>query len=325
MSKYIKSGSIFTIFLGGRTFSVGPSHINYDAIKSNLASTDDVLENLIDVKKSISAYTGSLVEILDGEILYHGTALHNVITTRILELMNEQLPVEGMVKFLENIMENPSKNAVDQLYTFLEHKSLPIDETGCFLCYKAIQNDWYSKTAGDIVLIQGKVKNGKIYNHPGEVVECVRNNVCDDKNIGCSKGLHVGALEYVKGFGNNDDRYVVCRVNPKDVVSVPSDSSCQKVRACKYEVLCEYTGPLDKPMYEVTSTPVDKDGGWWDDELDVYDEQNDEQDEDTDINVKHIYRANGDTPRPKVTYGVKPSGQKFFNVRGSDGKFAKKS
>jgi acyl carrier protein len=53
--------------------------------------------------------------------------------------------------------------------------------------------------------------------------------------------LHVGSLEYAKGWGQ---RVVLVEVDPADVVSVPSECSCQKLRCCKYVVLAEYTGPM---------------------------------------------------------------------------------
>jgi hypothetical protein len=88
-----------------------------------------------------------------------------------------------------------------------------------------------------------------------------RFGVDDNCSVGCSNGLHVGAIDYVKSYGGPGDKVVVCKVNPADVVSVPLDSEHQKVRCCRYEVVAEYNGDLLPAV-------VDE----YDEELDDYDD-----------------------------------------------------
>ena len=70
--------------------------------------------------------------------------------------------------------------------------------------------------------------------------------------MGCSNGLHAGALNYVASYGSveSNDRIVIVKINPEDVVSVPSDCNCEKLRTCRYEVVGEYQGELLKPLYK---------------------------------------------------------------------------
>ena len=42
-------------------------------------------------------------------------------------------------------------------------------------------------------------------------------------------------------------------MNPKDVVSVPLDCECQKVRTCAYEVVADYDGPLKQVVHHPDS------------------------------------------------------------------------
>ena len=76
------------------------------------------------------------------------------------------------------------------------------------------------------------------------MIEVERNGVCDDKNIGCSSGLHAGSVQYATDFGAGG-KVVLVEINPADVVSVPEDCNCQKLRACKYKVVGEYEIPLN--------------------------------------------------------------------------------
>jgi len=70
--------------------------------------------------------------------------------------------------------------------------------------------------------------------------------------VGCSQGLHAGALNYVASYGSVEagDKIVIVKINPQDVVSVPSDCNCEKLRTCRYEVVGEYQGELLKPLYK---------------------------------------------------------------------------
>ena len=77
-----------------------------------------------------------------------------------------------------------------------------------------------------------------------------RARVDDDRRHSCSNGLHVGAIGYVNSFGYGEDKVVIVKVNPKDVVSVPLDSSCQKCRVCEYVVLREFDHVFEKPLYD---------------------------------------------------------------------------
>jgi hypothetical protein len=125
---------------------------------------------------------------------------------------------------------------------------------------------------------------GVFDNHVGNVCEMTRSKVDDDRGRGCSNGLHAGALNYVAGYGSleSGDKIVIVKINPRDVVSVPSDCNFEKLRTCRYEVVGEYQGELLKPLYSASlDNGVDYD---YDDE-EEYDNDydwgwNDEDDED---------------------------------------------
>jgi hypothetical protein len=150
---------------------------------------------------------------------------------------------------------NPSKRAVDELYTFLEHRALPITDNGNFLAYKAVNSDYTDKYSG------------KFLNTIDSVLEMPRNKVDDDKNVGCSYGFHAGTIEYAKQFSGGIGRIVLVEINPSDVVSIPTDCEFQKLRTCKYKVVGEYEIDLTDPMYASRfSTDQDDEVDVWNDE-----------------------------------------------------------
>lgn len=148
--------------------------------------------------------------------------------------MSEGSPFKPLVKFLGKLMDNPSRRAVNELYTFLEHKSMPITPEGNFLAYKGVTDDFKD------------FHTRKFSNKIGDVLEMTRNRVCDDANVGCSHGFHAGSYDYAKSYANNGGNLMVVEIDPADVVSVPTDCSCQKLRTAKYKVVGHYE-TIDAP------------------------------------------------------------------------------
>ena len=183
------------------------------------------------IKQQINqTFNGTGVDVYGGEVRYNGQPLHNVICQRILDVIRDGLDASGLVKFLENLMKNPSFTAVQELYLFLEHNKIPITEDGHFLAWKKIRNDWKD------------IYSGTIDYSVGAKPEMPRNQVDENRERTCSKGLHVAGWDYLPHFGARDesDRVVIVKVNPADVVAVPSDYNNAKMRVTKMEVLREY-------------------------------------------------------------------------------------
>jgi hypothetical protein len=230
-----------TVILKNKAHQVIPDHTNYKLILEALpTATEDELLELVDIEKAIATFSQGQVSIVNGKVMFEGEEVHGSISKRIIEFMSKGLPFQPLVNFLENLMKNPSMQSQQELYDFLEHENLPVTEDGCFLAYKAVNSDFKDKW------------RGTFDNKVGQVCEMRRAKVDDNRGRGCSAGLHAGALNYVANYGNVDagDNIVIVKINPEDVVSVPSDCNCEKLRTCKYEVVGLYQGELPKPLYK---------------------------------------------------------------------------
>jgi hypothetical protein len=195
----------------------------------------DKLEALFDTSKAVEDFAEGNISVKDGEVFYKDEAVHGHVVGRILDLMANQLPYKSVIRFLDKLMDNPSRRSVNELYAFLEHKNMPLTPDGNFLAYKGVREDytdWHS---------------GKFSNKVGDVQEMPRNRVCDDANMGCSYGFHAGSLDYAKGYGNGGHLMVV-EINPSDVVSVPLDCDQQKLRTAKYKVVAHFERKLEEPV-----------------------------------------------------------------------------
>ena len=218
-----------TIMLGSKTHSIHKNNINFAEVKRAVrdekwSSLPEILDPVIKVKN----FTKGKITFTDGKFYYGDMEVHNVLTAKMFDMMKQGFPVEPMVKFLQNLLENPSKRAVDELFGFLQTNQLPITDDGHFIAYKKVRGDYLD------------IHSGSLDNSVGNTVEMPRNLVDDNKDRTCSSGLHFCSIEYLKHFGNGStDRVVILKINPRDVVSIPSDYHNTKGRACRYEVIGE--------------------------------------------------------------------------------------
>lgn len=234
---FIITDSSVTVIINGNPLTMNSDNINYNNVIEALADGRyDCLEDMFDTGKAIATFAEGNFEITDSEIRYKGELVHNHVVDRIFTFMQKGLPYKPLLNFLDKLMSNPSRRAVNELYKFLEHKNMPLTADGNFQAYKSVKVDYFDH------------HTGKFSNKVGSVLEMARNNVCDDANIGCSHGFHCGSLSYAKSFGVGGSRLLIVEINPADVVSVPTDSECQKLRTAKYKVVSEFVRPLDEPL-----------------------------------------------------------------------------
>jgi hypothetical protein len=207
----------------------------------------------IRLKSLYASYEG--IEVKDGNLYVFGDPVHSTLANRVLSFLEHGLDCVHLFKFILKLNLNPSKRAVDELYTFLEHRALPITDNGNFLAYKAVRADYTDK------------HTGKFVNTVDAVLEMPRNKVDDDKNVGCSYGFHAGTVEYAKDFMDRNGHLMIVEINPADVVSIPTDCQFQKLRTCKYKVVGEYEIDLTDPVYASRfQTDDDDDVDLWGDE-----------------------------------------------------------
>ncbi len=234
---YIITDNSLTVIVNGKALTMQNTNASFDAAKKALVEERyEDLEDLFDTAKAVVSFAEGNVVVQEGQVFYKDTPVANHVVDRIFTFMKEGLPHKPLLRFLDKLMANPSRRATNELYTFLEHKNMPLTPDGNFLAYKSVKPDWTDH------------HTGKFVNTVGTTLEMVRNGVCDDASVGCSSGFHAGSLEYAKSFGGHGSRLLVVEIDPADVVSVPTDCSCQKLRTTKYKVVAEFERPLDEPL-----------------------------------------------------------------------------
>lgn len=196
-----------------------------------------------------SGGTGAIIQ--NGQVVFKGQPVHTLLANHIMELYRSGVKTfEHWLRFMENLDNNPSYRSREQLFNFLDRCGLHVTTDGCFLAYKAVQAP---DSEGNLWSIGKDHNTGEhVRWNVGDTPEMNRRDVDDDSSNGCGAGLHVGSYDYARMFGGRNSGYVLVKVNPADVVSVPRDCQHQKLRCHKATVVQHWDGEakLDKPMYE---------------------------------------------------------------------------
>lgn len=235
---FIIQGSNVTVVVDNKPHTIAKTHITYQKVVDAIKAGDwDLVRNIIDPKKVVINYGKGNVSIQGDKLYWKNEEMHGAIVTRMVSMLQEGFSIEPLVMFMENMMQNPSFRAVNELYGFLEKNNLPITPDGHFLAYKKVRENYHD------------CYTGKMDNSIGKVVEMERNKVDDKSENTCSSGLHFCSESYLSHFGG--DRTVIVKINPRDVVSIPVDYNNAKGRACRYEVIGEVdVNPNDKAEFD---------------------------------------------------------------------------
>lgn len=229
---HILSSANVTVYVDGQPNVVPVGTPQYDLVIAAIGAGDiQAVRDAINIRQAVVNLSQGKIT-LDGTTLsYDGRPLHGALVNRILTVVKDAGNAAPLLLFLENLMSNPAKRAVDELYGFLEVCDLPITDDGHFLAYKKVRADYLD------------IYSGTMDNSVGKVLEMPRNAVDEDKERTCSAGLHFCSKTYLPQFGTygTTDRIVVVKINPADVVAIPKDYNNAKGRTCRYEVVDEIT------------------------------------------------------------------------------------
>lgn len=232
---YLLTTNSIAVSYNGKHYMVSKSAepTRYEQLRKALVekNVDAFLEALIP-KVRVIKYSTEYFDVDDNGDVYMkdepSVKVAKVVAKRLMEFAKEGLPIEPLVYFWKKLRKNPSKNSQEMLYGFLEANHHPITGDGNFIAYKKVDRQG-SK------LVDNYTK--QIDNSVGKIVSMPREQVIEDKNQTCSRGLHVAAWQYAQSYSGNVLIEVI--VDPTDVVSVPTNYNQQKMRVCRYKVACE--------------------------------------------------------------------------------------
>lgn len=268
-------GSTVAVLIDGEIKMLSDKDENFSEVLELVRNGYTPSIELFDLAPTVSAKFESLSErvtVRSGRVYFDGDELDSSLTRHITRLLRDGVEDwKHFVLFLEKLEQNPEPHSREQLYDWLADRDFTITEDGDFLAYKGVhfgasqpgggKTIYRSTHAGNAIVDGVEYKNEQIPNYVGAVVEMPRSGVEHNPSEACSVGLHAGTYEFANNFGAT---LLTVKVNPRDVVSVPTDSNGQKLRVCRYQVIGEIEKKLTIPFYRV------------EDEEDEYDDLDDE-------------------------------------------------
>lgn len=227
---WMANSKFLSVTVGSETYNASGDHPKFMEIIGLLREEkyDEAME-MLNIKRGLERYVSGDLVVEGGTLKYKDLIIDSGLTRRIVEKMQNGEPFEPLIAFFENLMANPSRRAVYQLYDFLEHNDIEITDDGHFIAWKRVNSNFKD------------MYTGKFDNSPGTVVKVNRFQVDEDPNVTCSHGLHVAAKSYIPHYGGGSGKVIACKVNPADVVAIPTDYNNAKMRCAGYEVLYEVT------------------------------------------------------------------------------------
>lgn len=277
--------SLTLVYSDGDTVTVPQNHPNFTEVRDLILSSNpvDLDENIIKDRLNIVAKVGDRLRAVSdrvrvsGNVLYFdGDPLSNALANHVLRLINtgDEGGYRPLISFLEKVQTNPSEKSRESLYSWISDRNFTITADGNFIAYKGVQvdGDGVSQSINSgRAYVNGMVTSGHIPNPLGAVIEMPRSEVEARTSVGCASGLHAGTWDYASDFARG--RVLTVSINPRDVVSVPTDCSAQKLRVSRYTVVSEVVQEYSYPTYvEEDWSPEDddEDEDWGDGEDDYY-------------------------------------------------------
>lgn len=260
-----KGKTLAVIFNDGTTEIISETHVSFKALLNAFLEGGADEEHIRELTQVIETTQKKLTElservsILGDKILFDGDEINGHLMDVIKDLFanGDEIELAPLVKFLEKASTNPSIDSIDDLYRWINNGDLVIDDDGDFIAYKGVYNgdgDRLSTHSGK-AFVDGVEIEGRIPYQDGTVVSMPRSEVNSDRYQGCSTGLHAGTHRYASSYG---DTLILVKINPRDVVSVPADSSSQKLRVARLIVLNETNERLESRYVKTNVTDPDE-------------------------------------------------------------------
>lgn len=253
-----KGESLVVVYADGEPASIPGTHPNFDKILDLLRSgksDDEAIQTLVNTLHVAGQKLSQLtdrVSVAPYGVFFDGDPLRTELADVLTELLQEdnEASLVSVAKFLENAAANQTMEGIDAMYRWITNGDLALTEDGMFLGYKGVRftdDDGIESITSGTAMVDGVVHTGKIPNPVGSVITMPRSEVTSETSVACGPGLHAGTYDYANSFGYGS--LILVEINPRDVVSVPSDHSCAKLRVSRYKVLKKIDDRFNQRLY----------------------------------------------------------------------------
>jgi hypothetical protein len=244
---FVLQNDYLSVIVGGKMYPISKGQPTFKLLHQALSRKQwSRVPKLLSLATQMAERSHGKVAVNSNGVFYKGQKVDNVLTAKIVELIEHGKPAAHMLRFMDNLYQQQDANTVNEIYQWLSSGRFALTDDGCFIAYKKVSRDYKD------------IHTGTIDNHVGQVPMIPRSVVDSDRRNECSVGLHFCSKEYLPKFGNRfstgDSRIMEIKVNPADVVAIPLGYGYTKGRCWRYEVLREIQP--DEMIEGKTDSPV---------------------------------------------------------------------
>jgi len=254
MYPHIQGSKSLTFVIDDQPHSITSDHSNYERVLKRVRDkpvTEKNSAKILELTKPIEQFNrifsqgsssgfrivnGVLTCLIDNQEFPLAPSLYK----EVLEIHNTNGNLAPLYNFVTKLAKNPRKEVIDELWGFISSCGLSITESGNFLAYKNVNNDFTD------------VFSGTMNNSPGQTLSMPRWSVEHNPDRTCAAGLHFAAWGYLSSYAFGR-KTVILSISPENVVSIPTDYNNMKGRACEYTVLREVEQPEELKYHSVYS------------------------------------------------------------------------
>jgi hypothetical protein len=259
--------------------SITTEHLNYKQVvdmltKDQVTDVNKLLDMMEPIKELKSAIGSSRFNFdadhVSMTIQNREFVLPEELAKEVLRVYRSEGNLRPLERFVYKLSQNPDKYIHEQLFPFIQVAGLALTQSGNFLAYKRIRENFTD------------IRTGSMDNSPGATPEEPRFACDSDPYNTCSKGLHFAAWSYLGWYADAEyNRTVIVEVDPADIVAVPMDHNRMKGRAWKYHILKEVETPEELKNIPVTFSAYDDDYNFedWEEDEDLVDDDYWDEDE----------------------------------------------
>ena len=166
--------------------------------------------------------------VTDQQVQLDGEVLRSPVADRVLWMKQQGLDFSPLLAFAANLMENPARRPVEDLFDYVDSRGLAIDAEGYVLAYEALGEPVDPETGP---------------RDEGRTVTVRRNRTEEDPLRPCPTSLKVGPFPVGSALPAGSLLPVV-RVHPRDVVAVPVGTGPLRCCAMSVIALCDPAAKL---------------------------------------------------------------------------------
>lgn len=259
--------TVITVLWKGQLKIADLDHPFYDQILAGVTKGDPEIIDLFDLSQKVSDIFEPLTEhisVKDGVLYMDSDPVHNSLASKVIEFLEAGVDDwEPLVEFFERVYSNPTEHSRVQLYDWLSNREYTITDYGMIIGYKGMykseddEGPYYRPTNHGHIIVNGQdfASSRDAKQRLGDIIEMPRSEVKHNPSDPCSVGLHIGDFNFAKSYGS---ALLKVLIDPRDVVSVPTEANSAKMRVCRYTLLEEISKvekPAAAPVEHVKATP----------------------------------------------------------------------